>query len=156
MLVLDIPGREKLVLEHLITDYNGTIALDGKVIPGVIDLFKILSKDLKIHIITADTHNNVSSQFKGLDFTIHIIDKKNQDLEKLKYIEKIGREKCVCFGNGANDCLMLEKSALGIAVLQKEGLCSSLLFTSKIVVSNILDGLELLLNPLRLVATLRI
>jgi len=35
MIVLEIPGRPKLTLEHLVLDVNGTIALDGQLVSGV-------------------------------------------------------------------------------------------------------------------------
>ena len=33
MLNIEIPGREPLALRHLVLDYNGTIAVDGKLLP---------------------------------------------------------------------------------------------------------------------------
>ena len=33
MLNIEIPGREPLALCHLVLDYNGTIAVDGKLLP---------------------------------------------------------------------------------------------------------------------------
>ncbi|HBI27990.1 MAG TPA: ATPase P, partial [Peptococcaceae bacterium] len=35
MIVIDIPGRGELNLQHLVLDYNGTIAFDGSLIKGV-------------------------------------------------------------------------------------------------------------------------
>ena len=156
MLKLEIPGREPIELEHLVLDYNGTIALDGKIVPGVIERLVKISRNLNIHILTADTHGSAKEQLSNTGFNLHIIGKNKQDREKLAFIDKLGKEKCVCFGNGANDYLMLKNAALGIAVIQKEGAYSKIIFNSKIVVTDIRDGLDLILNPLRLVATLRI
>jgi len=59
-------------------------------------------------------------------------------------------------GNGANDRLMLAKAALGIVVLGSEGTSVQALQNADIAVKDINEGLELLLQPKRLVATLRI
>lgn len=61
----------------------------------------------------------------------------------------------VAVGNGANDARMLERAALGIAVLGPEGLALSCLQAADVVVPDILAALDLLLFPRRLVATLR-
>ena len=34
MLRTDIPGFGSLRIEHLVLDYNGTLALDGRMLPG--------------------------------------------------------------------------------------------------------------------------
>ncbi len=35
MLEIDIPGKSTLKLSHLVLDYNGTVACDGHLLPGV-------------------------------------------------------------------------------------------------------------------------
>ena len=35
MIAIDIPGYKKIELAHLVLDYNGTLAIDGKLIDGV-------------------------------------------------------------------------------------------------------------------------
>ena len=60
-----------------------------------------------------------------------------------------------CIGNGRNDRAMLKHAALGIAVLAEEGVATDAIVAADIVVSDIWHALDLLLNPLRLVATLR-
>jgi len=52
---LAIPGFGRLRLEHLVLDYNGTLALDGCPLPGVERRLKRLARWLRIHVITADT-----------------------------------------------------------------------------------------------------
>ena len=50
---------------------------------------------------------------------------------------------------------MLEGAALGIAVIQAEGAAGETLMAADVVAPGILEALDLLANPLRLVATLR-
>jgi soluble P-type ATPase len=155
MLELNIPGQKKLLLEHLILDFNGTLALDGLIIPGVFERLEKLTRTLRVHILTADTHGNVHKQLTGRDYTIHVLEASAQDKGKLNYIQNLGAKKCVCMGNGVNDSLMLEQAGLSIAVLQEEGAAAQAIMAAQVVVRNILDGLDLLIHPLRLVATLR-
>jgi len=61
----------------------------------------------------------------------------------------------VAIGNGANDVAMLSEAAHGIAGLGPEGLAVSALLAADVLVASIDDALELLLNPKRLIATLR-
>jgi soluble P-type ATPase len=42
MIEIDIPGRGELLL-FLVTDYNGTLACDGILLPEVIPLVKLLN-----------------------------------------------------------------------------------------------------------------
>jgi soluble P-type ATPase len=58
-------------------------------------------------------------------------------------------------GNGANDQLMLQHAAIGIAVLQEEGLATAALSAADLVVKDILDVFALLKTPERIMATLR-
>ncbi|MGB6127235.1 MAG: hypothetical protein WBG30_00665 [Psychrilyobacter sp.] len=51
---IKIPRGEEFDIKHIVSDYNGTIALDGKLVEGVADLINELSKDIKFHVITAD------------------------------------------------------------------------------------------------------
>jgi soluble P-type ATPase len=55
MLDINIPGSQPLRLCHLILDYNGTLACDGSILPGVAERLKTLAEQLEIHIVTADT-----------------------------------------------------------------------------------------------------
>ena len=68
---------------------------------------------------------------------------------------RLGREQCVGIGNGRNDRLMLQAAALGIVVMQAEGAAVETMLAADVVVPDITIGLDLLLHPLRLVATLR-
>ncbi len=155
MIEIDIPGIRKIYAEHLVLDYNGTVAEDGKLIPGVAGILNRISENLEIHVITADTFGNSASELSGIKCTLDIIGKGDQQKQKLDFIESLVTEKVISIGNGFNDLLMLKESALGITVIQKEGAAAKTLAAADIVVTSIIDALELMLNPLRLAATLR-
>jgi len=152
---IEIPGFGSLQLSHLVLDYNGTIAQDGQLIQGVRKRLVALAKDLKIHVITADTFGGVKERLSDIPCKIHILEAEAQDIGKMEYVQKLGADRTVCIGNGRNDVLMLKKAALGIAVIQDEGAAIGALLAADVIVPSILSALDLIANPLRLTATLR-
>lgn len=156
MLAVEIPGRGRLELEHLVLDFNGTMACDGKLLPGVEERLNALAGVLTVHILTADTFGTAAQACRGIKGTVHVLEPGEGAGQKEKFIARLGAERTVTVGNGTNDTLMLEKAALGIIVLGPEGTSVKALLAADVVVSNICDGLDLLLHPKRLVATLRL
>lgn len=156
MLELRIPGCEPLRLEHLVLDYNGTLATDGRLLPGVEERIVELSERLSVHVITADTFGGAAVELSTAPVVLQIIGAGDQAQAKLKLVESLGPRAVAALGNGANDRLMLERAALGICVLGAEGAATGTLVASDLVVRQILDGLDLLLHPGRLAATLRV
>jgi soluble P-type ATPase len=155
MITVSIPDFGQLELAHLVLDYNGTLAVDGKLLPGVRKKLTALSSLLTIHIVTGDTFGLAASQLKGLPCQLFILSKTRQLAAKLGYIRKLGVTSCVCIGNGRNDAAMLKTSALGIIVLQTEGAAGQTLQAADVVCTHILDAFDLLDHPKRLIATLR-
>ena len=156
MLEINIPGDRKLQLKHMVLDYNGTIAFDGDLIEGVKENLEALADKLQIHILTADTFGKARPGLEGIKCQISILAPDAEDIGKLEYVKGLGSENTVCVGNGRNDRLMLKEAALGIAVILEEGAAVETLTAADIVCTNIVSALELLENPLRLIATLRI
>lgn len=156
MLELRIPGREPLRLEHLVLDYNGTLATDGRLLPGVAERITELAGRLSVHVITADTFGIAAVELSALPVILHIIGPGDQAEAKEALVKSLGPEGVAAVGNGANDRLMLERSALGICVLGVEGAAVGTLLAADVAVRQPTDGLDLLLRPGRLAATLRI
>jgi soluble P-type ATPase len=155
MLEIAIPGHRELRLEHLVLDYNGTLACDGELIEGVGPSLKALAKDLEIHVVTADTFGKVKSRMEGSPCKVVVLPQESQDFAKLEYVEQLGAEGVVAIGNGRNDRLMLKRATLGIAVVQEEGAAAETMLAADVVCPTIRAALDLLRNPLRLTATLR-
>jgi soluble P-type ATPase len=155
MIRIDIPGFKKLQLSHLVLDYNGTIACDGELLPGVKEGLIALADEIGIHVLTADTFGQAHSFLEGIPCEFSLIGKENQDIGKLEYIRGLDAVQTVCIGNGRNDYLMLKEAALGIAVILEEGAAAQTLVSADVVCASIVSALDLLRNPLRLTATLR-
>ena len=155
MIPVDIPGFGRLELRHLVCDYDGTLALDGQLLPGVADALRRLAGPLEIHVITADTFGEARAELAGLPVSLCITPPEDQARAKLEFVEALGASACVAIGNGRNDALMLDAAALGIALIQREGAAATTVAAADIVCSSLLDALALLENPKRLIATLR-
>ena len=155
MLETTIQGYKALLLSHLVLDYNGTIARDGRLITGVRGRLEALSKSVKIHILTADTFGSVRKAMAGIPCEVVVVGKENQTQAKADYVRQLEAQKTVSVGNGRNDALMAKEAVLGIAVIQEEGGAIETLLAADIATRSILDALDLLLHPLRLTATLR-
>ncbi|MEG1256524.1 ATPase P [Clostridium sp.] len=153
---IKIPGREELNIENILLDYNGTIALDGIILSEVkARIIKISNLGFNIYVLTADTHGTVKNQCEGLPLEIKIFDNSSARKNKEAIVEELGGSSCIAIGNGFNDGLMFEKSALGIIVLGNEGCSAKSLMKAEIVCKSIEDALDLILKKDRLVATLR-
>ncbi len=156
MIELSIPGfNDSLQLHHLLLDFNGTLAIDGKLITGVKKKLVALSQKLQIHILTGDTYGTAAHQLKNTPFKLVLLPVVNQRTEKEKYINSLPPQSVISIGNGRNDELMLKLSAIGIIVIQREGGSVETLSEADIICPDIHAALDLIDNPLRLKATLR-
>jgi P-type E1-E2 ATPase len=155
MLAITIPGFRHLELEHLVLDYNGTLAVDGRLIPGVREALAALAQQVAIHVVTADTFGCAASELAGLPLKLTIIPLESQPEAKLAYVQQLGAEHVCAIGNGRNDRKMLAAAALGVALVQREGGASEAIACAAVVTTDVLDALELLRRPARLIATLR-
>ena len=155
MIEVKVPGYKTLELNHMVLDYNGTLSCDGEVIQGVKKRLSTLSEQLSVHVITADTFGKVESRLKDVPCEITVLPLENQDVAKIEYIKQLGADRTVCIGNGRNDRLMLKAAALGIAVVLEEGAAMETVMDADVVFTSINSALDLLSNPLRLIATLR-
>jgi len=155
MLTIDVPGYGMLELNHLVADYNGTLACDGILLDGVAERIAALADILHVHVVTADTFGLARQQLDGLPCRLTVLDACNQDQAKLDYVRRLGPSSVVCIGNGRNDRLMVREAALGIAVVLGEGIAAETLAQADVICTDACAVLDLLLHPRRLVATLR-
>ena len=156
MILIEIPGDEPIKLKNLVIDYNGTLAIDGMLLPGVADRLQILSEKLSIYVVTADTFGRVAKGLEGLPCELVILQPGAQDSKKRLFVEQLGSNQTACIGNGRNDRLMLQDAVLGIVVVQGECASTAAITAADITATSILDALDLFLNPMRMMATLRV
>jgi soluble P-type ATPase len=155
MIEINIPGRGLLQLNHLVCDVNGTLAMDGNLIPGVARNLTKLRDRLTLHLLTADTYKKQDEIDRILNIQSVRLKPGEGAAEKAAYIRNLRAEHVAAIGQGANDAQMLSAAALGICILSREGLSTAALNSADILVPDIHSALELLEIPLRIVATLR-
>lgn len=155
MIEINIPGRGVLRLEHLVTDVNGTLAVDGQLIEGVAQRIGSLKDRLTVHMLTADTHGRQALIDAQLDLKAVRIQPGGEAGQKADYVQRLGAESVVALGQGANDAGMLKEAALGICVLSLEGTAGETLLAADLVTPDINTALDLLQKPLRIAASLR-
>lgn len=153
-IVVDIPGRARLELEHLVLDVNGTLTDHGELLAGVEERLSRLRLALEIHLVSGDTFGTLASVAEKLEpSSVHTI---RDGSDKLEILRRLGPERCAVVGNGTNDVPALKGAALGLAVLGPEGTSTAALMAADAVCRSILDALDLLLDERALQATLRV
>jgi len=155
MIDLDVPGCGACQIEYLILDFNGTLAIDGRLIDGVKDRLTELARVVSIIVVTADTFGTVRNELGDALCKIAILGKEDQSTRKGELVDSLGNAQCIAIGNGRNDATMLKKARVGICVVQDEGASSQAMIACDVVCLNIHDALDLIRTPLRLAATLR-
>lgn len=155
MLEIAIPGRKTLHLEYLLLDLNGTITTAGGLINGVKEKIGQLQGKLEIFLLTADTYGLGREIADELEIRVVKVSGASGGVDKSNFLNSLGAEKVVAIGNGFNDRLMLAEAELSVAIIGAEGCCLEALMNSDIVVKSIADALDLLINPIRIIATLR-
>jgi P-type E1-E2 ATPase len=152
---LNIPGRGLISLEFLVSDVNGTLAVDGQLMDGLARSLNALRDRLEIHLLTADTHGRQAIIDSQLNLQAMRIQPGDESQQKADFVHHLGAEKVVAIGQGANDAGMLKAAAIGICVLSPEGTSIEALLAADLLARDIYSALELLEKPLRMVATLR-
>ncbi len=156
MIQISLPGRNKtLKLKNLLLDLNGTLTVNGLLPEGVNERIELLKGKLDIYLLTADTFGVGKQIAEELGINFFRVSSECGGLDKKDFLNTLEPEKTAAIGNGYNDIMMLREAGFSIAVVGGEGCCMEALKEADIAVTNISDALDLLLNPLRIVATLR-
>ncbi|MBN2416761.1 ATPase P [bacterium] len=156
MIRIPLPGLPDLEIAHLVLDFNGTMAVGGGLIPGVIDRLTLLSRSVSIHVVTADTFGTASSLVPAESMRLTILEARNQARAKAAYVEELGAIQTAAIGNGRNDEMMMHKVGLAVAVIQAEGAYAKTVAAADMVFHHINDALDAFIHPDRITATLRI
>ena len=155
MLELDIPNFGAITIQHLVCDYNGTLAVDGRLPTSVKEQLNRIAELVTVHVITADTFGLAQRQLLDVNCTLTILPKEDQSAAKQDYVQRLGAEQTVAIGNGRNDRLMLQTAVIGIAVLLDEGAAIQTIQSADILCPGIHEALAYFEEPRRLIATLR-
>jgi P-type E1-E2 ATPase len=155
MIEVDVPGWRHLQLKTLVLDLNGTLAVDGRLLPVHTSVAE-LRRQLEVCLLSADTHGTLEEVAAELGVrAVRLEAGGGESQQKAEFVRELGPDSVVAVGNGANDVGMLEVAGLSMVVLGDEGCAVRALQASDLLVGSADEALELLLTPQRLVATLR-
>lgn len=156
MISVQLPNGRQYGFRHVVFDYNGTLAEDGRMSGEVRQLLGELASKTHVAVITADTFGLAHEELAAVPGVELIVLEAEQDgTEKARRVQEWGAEQTVVVGNGINDQPMFFIAGLKICVLGPEGVSTGVLAAANIVVRSPADAICLLLNPKRLIATLR-
>ena len=155
MIKIDIPGWENLEIENIVMDMNGTVATDGRIPPEVKEKISVLSEKVRIYLLTADTYETADEEIRDTKAELVRVAGRDSQKGKWEFLRTLDLGKTVVLGNGNSDQLIMKEACLGISVLGDEGIFTSTLKNSDLVVKSVSDGLNLFLRPKRLISTLR-
>jgi soluble P-type ATPase len=154
MRTVSIPGWGSLHLKNVVLDLNGTITHSGEFIPGVLDSLEALTTEgFDVFVLSGDTRGTLKRIFSTTREISVVITK--TALEKRSFVESLGAEQTVCVGNGNIDIEMFKVAGLSICTIQAEGAATKAIREADIVVTDIEHALQILLDPEKLIATLR-
>jgi soluble P-type ATPase len=129
--------------------------VDGQLFDGLVRQLLNLRDRLELHLLTADTHGRQHIIDKQLNIEAVRVGSGKEAEQKAAYVEGLGADQVVAIGQGANDAAMLRSAALGICVFSPEGVAVETLIAADLITPDIETALELLIKPLRIVASLR-
>jgi soluble P-type ATPase len=156
---IDIPGFGKVQINSILSDYTGTLACGRKLVLGVKDRLLRLAERVDIHVVTADSFGTAEEELKGLPLVCRRLKAQREDVQKQRYAVELNPRYVASFGNGNNDRLHLkvvkEAGGLAIGVENGEGCALDAILNANLFVVGAVNALDLLLEPTRLLATLR-
>lgn len=144
-----------LRLACVVLDLNGTLGLDGALLPGVGRRVRALRRRMEVILVSGDTFGTARGAAEALGVPIRPLRAEEQGAQKLRIVSDLGAASLAVVGNGRNDAAALAAAAVGICVVGPEGAAREALAAADVVVRSSQAALDLLLNPMRLAATLR-
>lgn len=154
MISIQRPGAENLEIHFVLIDFEGTLAMDGRVHPKAKDRINLLSKRTTFYVLTKGDRERVEKVLRKTKAEIIYLTEGNASEEKLALLQRLGPQQTAVIGNGLDDGPVIEQAGLGLCIIGKEGASSGSVVKADVVFTDVLDALEFLLKPLRQRATL--
>ncbi len=155
MIEIDIPTFGRIELHHAVSDFTGTLSVDGRLAEGVAERVRRVAEQVTFHVLTADTFGTAAEALAGLPIEFNRLQGPGEAEQKADYVRGLGPDHCIALGNGNNDQAMLALARVGVAVIEAEGASRHAMLASDLTVFGAANALDLLLEPRRLRAGLR-
>ncbi len=149
MISIQRPGMESLDIYFVLIDFEGTLAMDGRVHPKAKDKVNLLSKRATITILTKSNREKVVETLRKMKAEILYVTEGDSSQQKLNVLQRLGPHQTAVIGNGLDDVRIMEQAGLGMCVIGKEGASAEAMAKADLVVTHVLDALDFLLKPLR-------
>jgi soluble P-type ATPase len=149
MISIQRPGMESLDIHFVLIDFEGTLAMDGRVHPKAKDKVNLLSKRVTITILTKSNREKVEETLRKMRAEILYVTEGDSSQQKLNALQRLGAHQTAVIGNGLDDVRIMEQAGLGMCVIGKEGASAEAMAKADLVVTHVLDALDFLLKPLR-------
>jgi soluble P-type ATPase len=149
MISIQRPGMESLDIHFVLIDFEGTLAMDGRVHPKAKDKVNLLSKRVTITILTKSNREEVEETLRKMRAEILYVTEGDSSQQKLNALQRLGAHQTAVIGNGLDDVRIMEQAGLGMCVIGKEGASAEAMAKADLVVTHVLDALDFLLKPLR-------
>jgi len=157
-IIIEIPGFGKRHIRIAVSDFTGTHSFGGAIEPDVKRRLRKLVTLVDLHIVTADSFGTAEKALAGIAIP-HQLRTGRHDIDKADYVSQFDLQHVAAFGNGNNDRLMLKAvkdgGGLAIAVDNGEGCAMDAMRNADLFVVGAANAIDLLLDPVRLKATLR-
>jgi len=157
-ITIDIPGFGERSIRIAVSDYTGTHSFAGAIMPDIKRKLQELAALVDLHFVTSDTFGTAERNLAGIAIPYRLRTARH-DSEKAAYVSQFDLQHVAAFGNGNNDRLMLkavkEGGGLAIAVDNGEGCAWDAMRNADVFVVGAANAIDLLLDPVRLKATLR-
>lgn len=154
MISIHRSGMESLEIQSVLIDFEGTLAIDGRVHPKSKDKVNLLSRRTTIYIVVKSSRENAEKTLKKMKVEILYVTEEDSSQQKLDLLQRLGPRQTAVIGNGLDDVRIMEQAGLGMCVIGKEGSSAEAMAKADLVFTDILDALDFLLKPLRQRATL--
>jgi soluble P-type ATPase len=149
MISIQRPGMESLDIHFVLIDFEGTLAMDGRVHPKAKDKVNLLSKRVSITILTKSNREKVEETLRKMRAEILYVTEGDSSQQKLNALQRLGAHQTAVIGNGLDDVRIMEQAGLGMCVIGKEGASAEAMAKADLVVTHVLDALDFLLKPMR-------
>jgi soluble P-type ATPase len=149
MISIQRPGMESLDIHFVLIDFEGTLAMDGRVHPKAKDKVNLLSKRATIYILTKSNREKVEEALRKMKVEILYVTEGDSSQQKLNALQRLGPHQTAVIGNGLDDVRIMEQAGLGMCVIGKEGASAEAMAKADLVVTHVLDALDFLLKPMR-------
>jgi P-type E1-E2 ATPase len=148
-----LQGDKEIEVKTIILDLNGTLSVKGKIVEGVKERFaKLKEMGIDVVFLSGDQRGTAEDLAKdlGIEFT-----KAKTGKDKEHLFLKHDPNTTAAIGNARIDNGKFKHAIVSVATIQAEGIHVGVLQHVDILVTSVLDALDIFIDPNSLAATMK-